>query len=515
MSRSGSWGTLPAMALSEYATYDGLGLAELVASGKVHPRELVDEAIARIERGNPRLNAVIHRMYESARKTAELAPGSGPAPATAPFRGVPFLAKDLVSSWKGEPMASGTRFLLGRVSDKDTELATRYRRAGLIPVGKTNTPELGILPVTEPEAFGPTRNPWDTSRTPGGSSGGSGAAVAAGFVPLAGGGDGGGSIRIPSSCCGLFGLKPTRGRTPLGPDAGEAWQGCAIEHVLTRSVRDSAAMLDAIGGPDPGAPYITPPPARPFLAEVGAPPGRLRIAYTPRALLPAAVHPECVRAVEDAAALLRELGHDVVEEHPRFDAEQFAVDFVYMLVGETAAEVAELEAKVGRSVRVGDLERDTHVLARLGSALTARDFALAVRRLRRISRQLADFFTRHELLLTPTLALPPVTIGELAPKGAEAALLEVMQRLPIGKLLLEVGVLEKMAQKAWAFTPFTAVWNATGQPACSVPLHWTPDGLPVGVQLVGRFAEDATLFRVAAQLERARPWKDRRPPGFG
>jgi amidase len=502
------------MGMSEYATYDALGLAELVATGKVHPRELVAEAIARIERDNPRINAVIHRMYEVAKKVAEVPPGSGPAAANAPFRGVPFLAKDLVSTWAGEPQASGTRFMTGWVAPKDSELARRYRASGLITVGKTNTPELGLLPVTEPEAFGPTRNPWNTSRTPGGSSGGSGAAVAAGFVPVAGGGDGGGSIRIPASCNGLFGLKPTRGRTPIGPDIGEAWQGCAIEHVVTRSVRDSAAMLDAIGGSDPGAPYITPPPARPFLSEVGTPPGRLRIAYTTRALLPADTHPECVRAVEDAAKLLRELGHDVVEEHPRFDAEQFAIDFVYMLVGETAAEVAELEATIGRSVRIGDLERDTHVLARLGKAVTARDFALASRRIRRASRQLADFFTRNELLLTPTLALPPVAIGELAPRGAEAALMEVMQRLPIGKLLLEVGALNQMAKKAWAFTPNTALFNATGQPACSVPLHWTADGLPVGVQLVGRFAEDATLFRVASQLERARPWKDRRPPGF-
>ncbi|MBE7448748.1 MAG: amidase [Kofleriaceae bacterium] len=502
------------MGFSDYASHDGLGLAELVAKGQVHPRELVDEAIARIERDNPRLNAVIHRMYDAARRLADRPAGSGPAPVGAPFFGVPFLAKDLVSTWAGEPQASGSRLLAGWVAPHDSELVTRYRRAGLITVGKTSTPELGLLPVTEPVAFGPTRNPWDTSRTPGGSSGGSGAAVAAGFVPLAGGGDGGGSIRIPASCCGLFGLKPTRGRTPLGPDVGEAWQGCAIEHVLTRSVRDSAAMLDAVAGDDPGAPYSAPPPARPFRAEVGVAPGKLRIAFTRRALISAEVHPECVRAVEDAAALLRELGHEVVEEHPSFDADAFAVDFVHMLVGETAADVAESEALIGRRARPGDLEKETMVLARLGDAVSARDFALAARRIRRLGRQLAPFFARHALLLTPTLAQPPVAVGALASKGAEAALIEVAQRLPVGRLLHRLGALHRIAATAWSFAPFTAPWNATGQPACSLPLHWTPDGLPVGVQLVGRFGDEATLLRVASQVEAARPWKDRRPPGF-
>ncbi len=502
------------MGFSEYATYDALGLADLVARGQVHPRELVAEAIERIERDNPRLNAVIHRLYDAARRSAEQPAGSGVAAADAPFRGVPFLAKDLVSTWKGEPQARGTRLLAGWVAPHDSELATRYRKAGLIVVGKTNTPELGLLPVTEPLAYGPTRNPWNLARTSGGSSGGAAAAVAAGFVPVAGGGDGGGSIRIPASCCGLFGLKPTRGRTPLGPDVGEAWQGCAIEHVLTRTVRDSAAMLDAIHGDDPGAPYLAPPRARPFLAEVSAAPGRLRIAYTTRALIKADVHPECVRAVEDAAALLRELGHQVVEEHPVFDAEAFAIDFVLMLVGETAADVAEAEALIGRPARIGELEKETMALARLGAAVPARDFALASRRLRRTSRQLAGFFARHDLLLTPTLAQPPVAIGALASKGAEAALLEVAQRLPIGALLYKLGALHRIAANAWGFAPFTAPFNATGQPACSLPLHWTADGLPVGVQLVGQFGDEATLLRVAGQVERAQPWKDRRPPGF-
>ncbi len=493
------------MGFPEYGDHDAMGLAELVRTRAVHPRDLVAEAIARIERDNPRVNAVIHRMYESARREAEL-------PVSGPFGGVPFLAKDLLSMWQGEPQASGTRFQVGWVAPHDSELTTRYRKSGVICVGKTNTPELGILPTTEPAAFGPTHNPWDLTRSPGGSSGGSGAAVAAGFVPMAGGGDGGGSIRIPSSCCGLFGLKPTRGRTPMGPDHGEAWQGCAIEHVLTRSVRDSAAMLDAIHGADPGAPYHAPAPKRPFLDEVGAAPGRLTIAFTTRALIEAEVHPACVAAAERTVALLRELGHDVVEAHPELDSAQLANDFVTMLVGEVAAEVAQAEARLGRKVKRGDLEKETAMLHRMGRAVPAVDFALASRRLHAIGRQVAGFFARFDLLLTPTLAQPPLVLGSLATRGAEAAVLAVAERLPIAKLLRRLGGVERIAAKAWSFTPNTAVWNATGQPACSVPMHWTAEGLPIGVQLVGRFGDEATLLRVASQLERAQPWRDRKPP---
>ncbi|MEZ4399716.1 MAG: amidase [Kofleriaceae bacterium] len=500
------------MAFTDYDRHDGLGLAELVRTKQVHPRELVDEAIARIERANPRINAVIHRMYDSARATADAVDvGSG-----APFVGVPFLAKDLMSTWAGEPQASGSRLTAGWRPDHDSELVTRWRAAGVICVGKTSTPEFGIVPVTEPVAFGPTRNPWDLDRTPGGSSGGSGAAVAAGFVPLASGGDGGGSIRIPSSCCGLFGLKPTRGRTPGGPDRGESWQGCAIEHVLTRTVRDSAAMLDATHGIDPGAPYAAPAPTGRFLDQVGAAPGKLRIAFTRRALLPAEVDPVCAAAAEDAARLLTELGHEVVEDHPSFDAEQLSLDFLTMLVGEVAADVAQWEQTLGRRARVGDLEKETAVLVRMGHAVPAVEFALAARRLRLLARQLAPFFATYDVLLTPTLAQLPLSIGALAPKAGEAALLRVAQRLPIGGVLHKLGALDQMAGRAWAFTPFTAPWNVTGQPACNLPLTWHDrpglPSLPVGVQLVGRFGDEATLLRLASQCEAARPWRERRPP---
>ncbi|MBI3455692.1 MAG: amidase, partial [Candidatus Rokubacteria bacterium] len=292
----------------EYEAYDGLGLAELVRRKEVAPAELVEAAIERIERRNPRLNAVIHTLYEEARARA-----TGPLPA-GPFAGVPFLLKDLAAAYAGAPLRSGSRFLAGWRPDHHAELVRRFLAAGVIVLGKTNTPELGLLPITEPRLFGPTRNPWDPERSPGGSSGGSAAAVAARMVPMASGGDGGGSIRIPASCCGVFGLKPSRGRTPSGPDAAERWQGLVVEHVLTLSVRDSAAMLDATAGPDPGAWHQAPPPARPFLAEVGAPPGRLRIAWSAEPALPApAVDPDCRAALEDAVRLLGDLGHEGVE----------------------------------------------------------------------------------------------------------------------------------------------------------------------------------------------------------
>lgn len=491
----------------DYTKHDALGLAELVRKKQVTPRDLVDSALDRIDKLNPKINAVIHRFDELARSTAATA-------LTGPFAGVPFLAKDLVSAWAGVPMESGSRLARGYVPKQDSEITKRYRAAGVVLVGKTNTPELGLVPTTEPEAFGPTRNPWDPTRTSGGSSGGAGAAVAAGLVPMGGGGDGGGSIRIPASACGVYGFKPSRGRTPCGPENGDNWQGFVVEHVLTRSVRDSAAMLDAITGSDPGELYFAPPHSKPFLQEVGAKPGKLRIAFTTRALLAADVHPDCVAAVKDAAKLLAELGHDVVEEHPAMDANQFSFDFVTMLVGETAATVKELQDTVGKRAQRGDLEAATAALALLGDAVSATDMALSVRRLKRLGRTLQPFFGRYDLFVTPTLAKPPVELGTLLPKGGEKTFLQIIAALGAGRVLEKVGALEQTAKKAWGFVPFAAPFNVTGQPAASVPLFWNAAGLPVGVQLVGRLFDDATVLRVSAQLEAARPWANRRPPGF-
>jgi len=488
---------------TEYHQFDAVGLAELVRRREVTPLELVEEAIRRIERLNPALNAVIHRMDEQARAAA-----SGPLPG-GPFHGVPFLIKDLVALVKGEPMRAGSRFLAGFVADHDTELVARYRRAGLVIAGKTSTPEFGLTPFTEPELFGPTHNPWNLKRIAGGSSGGSGAAVAAGMVPAAGGGAGGGSIRIPASCCGLFGLKPTRGRTPVGPDRGEIWQGCVVEHVLTRTVRDSAALLDATHGADLGAPYVAPAPERPFLEEVGTPPGVLRIAWTTRPMLGTTVHGDCVAAVERTVELLRELGHQVSEAAPRLDGRAFARDFMVMVAGELRADIEEVAALLHRRPGPADFEPTTWALGLLGRAVRGSEFAGATRRLMTAGRALAGFWREHDVLLTPTLASPPPPTGSLQPTRRERLLLEVMGRLHAGGVLKLFGALEEAAAKAFEFTPWTPVSNVTGQPAMSVPLEWNEDGLPIGLHFVGRFGDEATLLRLAGQLEQARPWKDR------
>lgn len=495
------------MAFAEYGRHDALGLAELVRKREVSAAELVEEAIARLERVNPSLDAVVHRTYERARTAAK-------GPLEGPFAGVPILLKDLLTLEDGEPTSSGSWFYDGWRAREDSELVRRIRRGGFLSVGRTSTPEWGITPVTEPARFGPARNPWSPDRTPGGSSGGSAAVVAAGVVPVATGGDGGGSIRIPASCCGLFGLKPTRGRTPNGPEV-ELWQGCAVQGALTRTVRDSAAFLDLVAGNGPGDPYWAPPRARPYLDEVAAEPGKLRIALTTHPLLPATVDPECARAAEDAAQLCRSLGHEVEEARPEIDGPAFSRAFVTMLVGEVAANVRDAERTLARPARSGDCEATTVLLQLLGESASAADYAHAVRDLKRLGRTAALFFERYDVLLTPTLARPPLEIGQLLPRGLERVAIEVLTRLRAGEALRRMGSLERLAQTAWAFSPFTAVWNVSGQPAMSVPLSWSSAGLPIGSQFVGRFGDEGTLFRLAGQLERARPWRERRPPISG
>ena len=382
--------------MDRYSSHDAISLAGLVRSGEVTARELVTAAIERIERLDPQLNAVVHPMFESALRQAD-------APVTdGPFAGVPFLLKDLVAWYTGEPTTSGSRLYDGWVPPHDTEIVRRYRGAGLIVVGKTNTPEFGLTAHTEPELFGPARNPWDTDRTTGGSSGGSAAAVASGMVPMAGGSDGGGSIRIPASCCGLFGLKPTRGRTPTGPVVGEIWQGSVVEHCLTRSVRDSAAMLDAISGPDVGAPYQATPPERSFLSEVTAEPGRLRIAFTSVPLLGHTVHPDCAAAVADAANLLESLGHDVVEAFPSVDREAFNRAYLTVICGEVHADLLEAKRLTGRSATPGNVEFTTWALHLIGGKLSAGTFIAAERYLRTAARGVGAFFEGYDVLLTPT-----------------------------------------------------------------------------------------------------------------
>jgi amidase len=473
------------MALAnEMAVLDATAQAELVRRREVTPSELVDAAIAQIERLNPAINAVITPLFDQARAAARGGLPEGP------FRGVPFLLKDLLALYAGAPLTAGSAFLRGFVPDHDSELVARLKRAGLVIVGKTNTPEFGILPTTEPRLFGASRNPWDPTRTAGGSSGGSAAAVAAGMVPMAHGNDGGGSIRIPASCCGVFGLKPTRARNPLGPDFGDLMGGLAAEHALTRSVRDSAALLDATSGPDMGDPYWAPPPARPFLQEAGADPGRLRIAFTTTALTGAPVHPDCVRAVHEAAELCSELGHEVSEAAPVIDGERFSKAFVTVWSVGCARGMEGNAILLGREPTPDQFEELTWALAEQGRGVSATKYLLIVTFLQSVARQVARFFVKHDVWLTPTLAEPP---------------------LPLGSFDARPGNPLQGLQRAVAFVPFTPICNVTGQPAMSVPLFWDAEGLPVGTHFVGRFGDEATLFRLAAQLEAARPWAGRQP----
>jgi len=467
------------------AWLDATAQAELVRRGEVTPLELVEAAISRIEELNPRLNAVITPMYDLARKAA-----AGPLP-DGPFRGVPILMKDLGATYEGVPQAMGSAFMKGIPSLGDSVLTRRLKRAGLIILGKTNAPEFGLLPTTEPAAFGPTRNPWDLGRSTGGSSGGSAAAVASGMVPMAHANDGGGSIRIPASACGLFGLKPTRGRITLAPLFGDQMNGLVVEHALTRSVRDSAALLDATAGPAPGDPYYAAPPARPFLAEVGADPGRLRIALTTQSITGSPVHPDCVAAAEDAARLCAELGHLVEEAAPPLDGNVLSQAFMTIWAAGNAWTIDGLALMTGRTPQPEQFEPFTWALYEMGKGVSASDYLLAVTRLQEVSRQVAAFLEDYDVWLTPTLAEPPVPLGTFDPEPGN----------PISPLL-----------RAAAYIPFTPLANATGNPAMSVPLYWNGEGLPIGTQFMALYGDEATLFRLAAQLERARPWAARRPP---
>ncbi len=492
----------------EYAKYDGLGLADLVRSRQVSALELVEEAIQRIETHNPQLNAVVNKLYDLGREAAKKPLPDGP------FAGVPFLVKDLMATIAGVPTSNGNRLWRDIPAKVDSELVRRWKKAGLMILGKTNTPEFGLTPYTEPLTFGPAHNPWDLTRTTGGSSGGSGAAVAARIVPLASGGDGGGSIRIPSAACGIFGLKPTRGRTPTGPEIGEAWHGFAIEHVLTRSVRDSAAMLDATQGGDVGAPYFAPQPGGSYLPEVSARPRKLRIAFTGKPLLGKNVHADMLQGLQETVKLLTDLGHEVVEAGPQIDAEAFSLAFVTILAAELRADIEEAARAAGKKVSVSDFDPASFGLGMLGKALSAQEYAAASRYLQLSARQIGGFFEDYDILLTPTLSQPPVKIGSLQPSDSEKMLIRVIGSLDAGGILKAMGLIKPLAAQTFEFIPWTPVFNVTGQPAMSVPLCWNAEGLPVGMHFVGRFGDEATLFRLAGQLEEARPWANKIPPGF-
>lgn len=492
---------------SDYARHDAMGLAELVRTGEVSPDELAEAAIAAAERVNPRLNAIITPMFDEARRRAPDLPDG-------PLRGVPFVLKDLGPPLSGQRFTRGSRLCAHQIADHDGELVRRYRAAGVNIVGKTNTPELGLLPVTEPELFGPTENPWAVGRTAGGSSGGSAAAVAAGIVPVGHANDGGGSIRIPAACCGLFGLKPTRARTPSGPDASEGWYGFAIDHVVSHTVRDSAAFLDATAGSEPGAIYAAPPVERPYLEEVLRDPGKLRVALCTTPILPSAPEPEVVEAAEEAARLCEALGHEVVPAQPPVDAERFAVDFTHLVCVATACDLDELGELVGRPPRRHDVELSTWMSAMLGRVIEAPTVERARRRMHGIARDVATFFERFDVLLTPTLGRVPVAHGALRPPPVEQAAEEVIAALGLTPALKVPGLVKRIANQIYDFIPWTPLANVTGQPSMSLPLSTSQQGLPIGVMFTGRFGDEATLFRLAAQLEQAAPWAERRPAIF-
>jgi amidase len=469
---------------------DATAQAALVRTGQASPQELVEAAILRIEKLNPELNAVIHPLFHKAMDQArgELPDG--------PFRGVPFVVKDLTCHTAGDPFHEGMGFLkdLQWVEGEDTYLTAKFRAAGFVFVGKTNTPELGILPTAEPFAYGPTRNPWHTGHSTGGSSGGTGAAVASGMVPVGHANDGGGSIRIPASECGLFGLKPSRGRTSLGPEFGDIMCGLVCEHVLTRSVRDSAAILDTVAGEMPGDPYVAPPPARPFAREVGADPGRLRIGVlrTPPGGT-ADTHPDCLAALEEAMALLTELGHAVEESYPPgIEDPEYIGQFLTLWGAGQAWNLAYWSRKTGRPIGQGDVEPVTWALAEMGRQYNGGHILSALEWLQRGARRIADWHADgFDLLLTPTIAEPPPPLGEF--------------EQPPDNPLMAIF-------RAASIVPFTPLFNASGAPAASLPLHWNGAGLPVGIQLAAPYGREDVLIRIASQLEEARPWKGRLPP---
>jgi amidase len=469
----------------DYETYDSMGLAALIAAGQVSATEVLEAAIERAERWQPRINAITIPLYEYARTATRTGLPTGP------LSGVPFLLKDLGAQLTGTRTSGSGKLWEDFVADHDSALVARYRSAGLNIFGKSASPEMGLAPSTEPAMYGPCRNPWNLAYSAGGSSGGSAAAVAARILPMAHATDGGGSIRIPASACGLFGLKTTRARNPAGPDVGEGWGGQSVAHCVSISVRDSAALLDASAGPDIGDPYWAPPPAGRFVDEVARAPGRLRIALCVAPWNDEPVDAECRQAAEDAARLCESLGHYVDIGRPEFDTATFRVATRTLVAANVLATLEARAKVVGKTLEASDVEAITWWIADLARGHTAADYARSVTTIHSVGRVVARFFAGYDILLTPTMCSPPWPLGVLSlSTGERTAYLMAVNR--------SIG--------------FTSLFNASGHPAASLPLHWNTQGLPVGVQIVAPFGDEATIFRLAAQIETARPWKDRRPP---
>lgn len=470
--------------MEDYEDLDGLGLAERVKTGEISAEALLELAIARTEERNPSIGAVNIPMFEQARKAVAKGVPKGP------FEGVPFLLKDLHLHTPDALLTNGSALYKDFLPSEESELVSRYRNAGLVVFGKTHSPEFGVTTSSESALHGQTKNPWNLAHTAGGSSGGSAAAVAAGILPLANASDGGGSIRVPASCCGLFGMKLTRGRTPVGPIEGEGWSGMSGIHAVTRSVRDSAALLDATCGPDLGAPYAAQPPARPFLEEVAATPGKLRIAIQRDTWNLSEPHADCLAALDEAVQICRDLGH-IVEEAPfTVDPELFGKATGTIISANTRAEMEHRAEQLGRPLREDDVEPRTWGLSSLAHSLSSVDYVRALQTIHATGRALAKHLTAYDVLLSPTMATPPLPLGVLSLSNPDA---------------------ETQIKAVFSTVGYTQLLNATGNPAMSVPLYWNADGLPIGVQFAGRIGDEATLFQLAGQLEKAQPWFGRRP----
>ncbi len=489
------------MADFQYLDYDATGLAELVRKEEVSAGEIVEAAIARVEKLNPKLNAVINKMYDQARKAAQDVTGQEP------FAGVPILLKDIGQEIEGEPMTQGARALRDYRAEKDATFINRVRSTGVVFLGQTNVPEFALMGITEPQLYGPTRNPWNRDHTPGGSSGGSAAAVASGMVPIAGASDGGGSIRIPASYCGLFGLKPSRGRTPAGPFFGRNWQGASVNHVLSRSVRDSAAMLDLVKGYEAGTAFAPPPFDDNYLeCALQGPAKKMKIAFTTKSLTGAEIHHECREAVTKAAHQLESLGHFVEEIKAPVDGSKIAKSYMTLYFGEVAAAITLLAEVLGRKARLSDVEPATWLLGQLGKITTSEEFVLNLNEWDFAAFKMEAFFEDYDLFMTPTTAALQSKIGEQDLSNKEVTQIKWVSRLKLAKTLKKAGVVDDLINRSLERTPFTQLANLTGQPAMSLPLHLSPGGLPVGVQFIAAKGREDILFHLAGQMEQTDLW---------
>ncbi len=494
-----------AMTREEYLQHDAVALADLVGRGETTAQALLDLALQQSAIAQPKTNAICCLMEREARAQLN-------QKLTGPFAGVPFLIKDCAHDYAGMPTTFGSRSMAGSPAPQHAYVVRRFLEAGLVIFGKTNLPEFALKAVTDSKLFGRAQNPWDLARTPGGSSGGAAAAVASGVVPMAAGNDGGGSIRIPAAYCGLFGLRPSRGRTSPGPAEGEIWYGASSEGVISRSVRDTAVALDVMLGGEAGDPFVVTRPSEPYAELTQRDPPRLRIGFSSVSPIGTEVHPEAVAAVNDATKLLTSLGHEVEEATPEIDGQALAKSFLHIYFGQVAAFVAQ--AKANGASRA-DFELLTRVIATLGQATSAGALTAQLRKWNEFARALSRFHARYDLFLTPTVAQPAIRHGQGDPSAAEQAVLNLLDRAGLLGLLKRLGVLDSMVDKiardSLQYVPFTQAANLTGTPAMSVPLYWTADGLPLGVQFVARFGEEDRLLQLARQLEVARPWFSRLP----